>query len=96
MKPTYSTLFLSLLASTEAISLHKREHGLEPRVMSVPIQRRQIDNPLAHDRKRLNRRAGTVNVGIDNEVSRHKKLSRENILLTLVLSSNPSTSSTQA
>ncbi|EKJ76280.1 hypothetical protein FPSE_03535 [Fusarium pseudograminearum CS3096] len=69
MKPTYSTLFLSLLASTEAISLHKREHGLEPRVMSVPIQRRQIDNPLAHDRKRLNRRAGTVNVGIDNEQS---------------------------
>jgi hypothetical protein len=40
--------------------------------MSVPIQRRQVEDPFAYDRKRLNRRDGTVNVGIDNEVSYHK------------------------
>jgi hypothetical protein len=68
-----STLFLSLFASTDAISLHKRQDGLEPRVMSVPIQRRKVDDPFAHDRRRLNRRDGTVDVGIDNEVSYHEK-----------------------
>ncbi|RGP69930.1 aspartic-type endopeptidase opsb [Fusarium longipes] len=73
MKPTQfqlsSALFLSLFAFTDAISLHKRQDGLEPRVMSVPIQRRQVDDPFAHDRKRLSRRSGTVDVGIDNEQS---------------------------
>ncbi|RFN49675.1 hypothetical protein FIE12Z_6027 [Fusarium flagelliforme] len=64
-----SALFLSLLACADAISLHKRQDGLEPRVMSVPIQRRKVDDPFAHDRKRLSRRDGTVNVGIDNEQS---------------------------
>ncbi|KAJ4012255.1 hypothetical protein NW766_007556 [Fusarium irregulare] len=37
--------------------------------MSVPIQRRKVDDPFAHDRRRLSRRDGTVNVGIDNEQS---------------------------
>ncbi|KAM0236430.1 hypothetical protein ACHAPO_005062 [Fusarium lateritium] len=69
MKPTYSTLFLSLLSFTDAISLHKREHDLEPRVISASIQRRHVDDPFAHDRKRLSKRDGTVNVGIDNEQS---------------------------
>lgn len=68
-----SALILSLLACTDAISLHKRQDGLEPRVMSIPIQRRKVDDPLAHDRKRLNRRDGTVSVGIENEVSCHEK-----------------------
>jgi hypothetical protein len=72
MKPTYSTLFLSLLSFTGAISLHKREHSLEPRVISASIQRRRVDDPFAHDRKRLSKRDGTVNVGIDNEVSHHE------------------------
>ena len=64
-----SAILFSLLACADAISLHKRQDGLEPRVMSVPIQRRKVDDPFAHDRKRLSRRDGTVNVGIDNEVS---------------------------
>ncbi|CEI68677.1 putative aspartic-type endopeptidase opsB [Fusarium venenatum] len=69
MKPTYSTLFVSLLSFTDAISLHKREHDLEPRVISASIQRRHVDDPFAHDRQRLSKRDGTVNVGIDNEQS---------------------------
>ncbi|KAJ4264821.1 hypothetical protein NW762_005064 [Fusarium torreyae] len=64
-----SILLLSLLSCTEAISLQKRQDGLEPRVMAVSMQRRQIANPVAHDRKRLNRRDGSVNIGIDNEQS---------------------------
>ncbi|KAF4992998.1 hypothetical protein FGRMN_6802 [Fusarium graminum] len=64
-----SLLLLSLLPLAYAVNLQKRQHGLEPRVMAVGIQRREVTNPIAHDRRRLNRRDGTVDVGIDNEQS---------------------------
>jgi hypothetical protein len=62
-------LLFSLLSLADAINLQKRQHGLEPRVMAVNIQRREVADPIAHDRRRLSRRDDTVNVGIDNEVS---------------------------
>ncbi|KAF4441254.1 hypothetical protein F53441_12103 [Fusarium austroafricanum] len=63
-----SSILLSLLPFTEGISLHRRQNGLEPRVMSVEIQRQGITNPIANDRKRFRRRDGTVDMSIDNEV----------------------------
>jgi hypothetical protein len=62
-------LLFSLLSLADAINLQKRQHGLEPRVMAVNIQRREVADPIAHDRRRLSRRDDTVNVGIDNEQS---------------------------
>ncbi|KAG5665102.1 hypothetical protein KAF25_009227, partial [Fusarium avenaceum] len=64
-----SLLLFSFLPLADAIDLQKRQHGFEPRVMAVSIQRREVANPIAHDRRRLSRRDGTVNVGIDNEQS---------------------------
>lgn len=64
-----SSLLLSLLSLTEGISLNKRDNGLEPRVMSVEIQRRTISDPISNDRRRLRKRDGTIDIGIDNEVS---------------------------
>ncbi|EWG46661.1 hypothetical protein FVEG_07058 [Fusarium verticillioides 7600] len=64
-----SSLLLSLLPLTQAISLNKRDNGLEPRVMSVEIQRRTISDPISNDRRRLRRRDGTVDIDIDNEQS---------------------------
>lgn len=64
-----SSLIFSLLSLTEGISLNKRDNGLEPRVMSVEIQRRAISDPISNDRRRLRKRDGTIDIGIDNEVS---------------------------
>ncbi|KAJ4110495.1 hypothetical protein NW765_014820 [Fusarium oxysporum] len=64
-----SSLIFSLLSLTEGISLNKRDNGLEPRVMSVEIQRRTISDPISNDRRRLRKRDGTIDIGIDNEQS---------------------------
>lgn len=70
MKSTQlSSLLLSLLPLTQGISLNRRDNGLEPRVMSVEIQRRTIPDPISSDRRRLRKRDGTIDIGIDNEVS---------------------------
>jgi hypothetical protein len=63
-----SSALFSLLSLTEGISLNKRDNGLEPRVMSVEIQRRTVSDPISNDRKRLRKRDGTIDIGIDNEV----------------------------
>jgi hypothetical protein len=63
---------LSLASVTGAISLHKRQDGLEPRVLALDLQRSTIHDPVGNDRKRLARRSGSVNVGIDNLVSFYK------------------------
>jgi hypothetical protein len=48
------------------MSLHARNnHG--PRVVQIDLQRRHIENPVAHDR--LRRRKNTVGVTLDNLVS---------------------------
>ncbi|KAF5594813.1 aspartic-type endopeptidase opsb [Fusarium subglutinans] len=64
-----SSLLLSSLSLTQAISLNKRHNGLEPRVMSVEIQRRKISDPISNDRRRLRKRDGTIDIDIDNEQS---------------------------
>ena len=51
--------------STEGIQLHKRTDG-PPRVVGMPIQRKDVPNPLLRDRIR---RRNTVQVTLDNEVS---------------------------
>jgi hypothetical protein len=85
-----SSLLLSLLPLTQAISLNKRDNGLEPRVMSVEIQRRTISDPISNDRRRLRRRDGTVDIDIDNEVSICPQNTKAQ---SLTLSSNLYTSS---
>ncbi|UPK93950.1 hypothetical protein LCI18_004885 [Fusarium solani-melongenae] len=67
MKATrLSYAILSLASATSAISLHKRHDGLEPRVLALDLQRSTIHDPVGNDRKRLARRSGSINVGIDN------------------------------
>ncbi|KAF5008392.1 hypothetical protein FDECE_5330 [Fusarium decemcellulare] len=61
-----SAALLSLASLTHAISLHKRQDGLEPRVLSLNLQRSKIPDPVAHDLNRLQRRSGSISVGVDN------------------------------
>lgn len=68
MKLTHTLLpVAALLSASHAISLHKREDG-PPRVVALNLQRKHIEDPVEHDRKRLNRRAQTVTATLDNEV----------------------------
>ncbi|KAM5345471.1 hypothetical protein ACJ41O_011333 [Fusarium nematophilum] len=60
------SLLLSLASVTDAISLRKRHDGREPRVLSLELQRSRIHDPVAHDLNRLQRRSGSIDVGIDN------------------------------
>ncbi|KAF4972498.1 hypothetical protein FZEAL_9578 [Fusarium zealandicum] len=68
MKPIglFWTLLVSSASSADAISLHKRQDGIEPRVLSLDLQRGKISDPVTHDHTRLRRRSGSVDVGIDN------------------------------
>jgi hypothetical protein len=52
---------------TEGLTLQRRTNG-PARVVGLPIQRRELSDPLARDR--LRRRAGTVSETLDNEVYR--------------------------
>lgn len=54
-----------LSTCTEALTFQKRAGG-PARVMSVPIQRKPVSNPLERDR--LRRRDGTVKASLDNQV----------------------------
>ncbi|KAI9167401.1 putative aspartic-type endopeptidase [Paramyrothecium foliicola] len=69
MKPTSLISVLSIgtsiLSSANAISLHKRQDG-PPRVLGLELQRNKIADPVAHDRARLQRRNGVLDVTIDN------------------------------
>jgi hypothetical protein len=51
---------------TEALTLQRRTNG-PARVVGLPIQRREVSDPLTRDR--LRRRAGTVSETLDNEVN---------------------------
>jgi hypothetical protein len=55
-----------LLPYTEAIHLVERTDGSAPRVVSFPVQRKEVSNPLLRDR--LRRRSETVQATLDNEV----------------------------
>lgn len=55
-----------LAAPAYGINLHKRTDG-PARVVGFPIQRKHIQDPVSRDQ--LRRRAETVQVPLDNEVS---------------------------
>jgi hypothetical protein len=71
MKPTSLLSLLSIgtsiIAPASAISLVEREDG-SPRVLSLELQRNRIEDPVAHDKARIQRRNGVVNATIDNLV----------------------------
>ncbi|KAK7424997.1 hypothetical protein QQZ08_008393 [Neonectria magnoliae] len=56
-----------LFTKTGAISLHKRQDGSDPRVLSLDLHRHQLQDPVTHDRNRQQRRSGSVDVDIDNQ-----------------------------
>ncbi|KAI5459957.1 aspartic peptidase domain-containing protein [Mariannaea sp. PMI_226] len=65
-------LFFALAASaisTGAIALQKRNVQHEPRVVSLDLQRKNILDPVRHDRLRRRKRSGSIDVGVDNEVT---------------------------
>jgi hypothetical protein len=55
-----------LFEPTHGINLQRRTDG-PARVVGFPIQRKPVQNPVSRDR--LRRRAETVQVSLDNEVS---------------------------
>jgi hypothetical protein len=55
-----------LSSCTEGLALSKRTNG-PAKVVGLPIQRREVSDPLTRDR--LRRRAGTVSENLDNEVN---------------------------
>ncbi|KAH6984979.1 aspartic peptidase domain-containing protein [Ilyonectria sp. MPI-CAGE-AT-0026] len=57
----------SIISTTGAISLAKRQDGGDPRVLSLDLQRTKIQDPVTHDRNRMRRRSGSINVDVDNE-----------------------------
>lgn len=60
-----------LLSTTSALTLRKRQDG-GARVLGVDIARRTIGNPVKRDQARINRRSGTVQASLENEVGRHE------------------------
>ncbi|KAF2478926.1 aspartic peptidase domain-containing protein [Neohortaea acidophila] len=69
MRTSSATLALAsyLLASADAINLLQRRDGVPPSVVHHKIQRRHVENPIAHDRARRMRRSDTVQVSLANE-----------------------------
>lgn len=62
----------STLATASALSLHRRQDGA-PRVMQFNTERRKVDDPVAHDRRRLRRRDDTLGLDLNNDVSEEHK-----------------------
>ncbi|KAH7160021.1 aspartic peptidase domain-containing protein [Dactylonectria estremocensis] len=71
MRPVHLLIAItaSVIPTSLAISLHKRQDGIEPRVLSLDLQRHKIQDPISYDRNRQRRRSGSVDVDIDNEVT---------------------------
>ncbi|KAF2718542.1 acid protease [Polychaeton citri CBS 116435] len=70
MRTAFHTLAAAAVfaaATTSALNLQKRSDGFAPRVVQHDIQRRRPDNPIEHDRSRMAKRAGTVQVDLENE-----------------------------
>ena len=68
---TYLAAF-ALVASIlggNAIELRQPPRGESPKVVGHPIQRKQVDNVLEHDRRRLLKRSGTVETSLTNEAT---------------------------
>lgn len=68
---TFATLAVAAtFLGAHALNLVERRDGSAPRVVQHDIQRRQVVDPIAHDRSRLRKRqsvSGTVSVGLENE-----------------------------
>ena len=70
MRTTSAAIALAttLASAANAISLSQPQSGQPARVVQHNIQRRYVENPIAHDQARaLRRRAGTVSVPLQNE-----------------------------
>lgn len=63
---TFAIAAATLSSCTEGLALQKRAAPAS-RVVSFPMQRKTVANPLARDR--LRRRSDTVQASLDNEVS---------------------------
>ncbi|KAL6243274.1 hypothetical protein RBB50_009826 [Rhinocladiella similis] len=69
MKRSTAVVALAALTAPLASSLAIAARSSNPRVVGLPIQRRDVSDPVAHDRARLRRRSGTVQQDLDNEQS---------------------------
>ncbi|SMR59099.1 unnamed protein product [Zymoseptoria tritici ST99CH_1A5] len=56
-------------ATTNALTLLKREDGQQPRVVEHAIQRKHVTNPIQRHLNRMRRRDNTVSVTLDNEAT---------------------------
>ncbi|KZZ95287.1 candidapepsin-4 precursor [Moelleriella libera RCEF 2490] len=66
MKPPSSFVTLSTLLQIAESLATPATQDVQPRVLGFSIQRSQIRDPLANDRRRAQKRAGTVKATIDN------------------------------
>lgn len=62
------TFLAVLCAASLGTSLELRERTGEPRVIKFDITKNDIPDRVEHDRRRLGRRANTINAKLDNEV----------------------------
>lgn len=66
--PSTSFVILSTLLQIAESLATPATQDVQPRVLGFSIQRSQIRDPLANDRRRAQKRAGTVKATIDNLV----------------------------
>lgn len=57
------------ILGANAIELRQPRGGEAPKVVRHPIQRKQVDNVLEHDRRRLRKRQGYVEASLTNEAT---------------------------
>lgn len=69
MKSSTAAVAIAALIAPLISAIHLAPRSSSPRVFSLPIARRHIPDILAHERSRLKRRSGTVEVTLDNEES---------------------------
>jgi hypothetical protein len=57
------------ILGSHALELRQPRGGETPKVVGHPIQRKQVDNVLEHDRRRLRKRQGYVEASLTNEAT---------------------------
>lgn len=62
-------LGLAATTLTSAIELRQPRAGQTPKVVRHPIQRKNVDDVLEHDRRRLRKRQGYVESSLQNEAT---------------------------
>lgn len=69
MKAFTALVALATMTAPLASAITLAPRTSSPRVISLPIEKRNVPDVLAHDRSRLRRRSGTVEQTLDNEES---------------------------